>query len=232
MARPRPPAGTGLAPPAPLPGGRAGAAGHGVPPGRTPEAGGHIRAGRTNREGPILFLNRIMDVLVGAVTVLAGLCIVAMMVHVTADVIGRYVFNTPLPGTITFVSAYYMVGAAFLALPLAERRGAHINVELVSDLLPRRLQLVLALAARLLTAAVVGLVALRTVQEAGAKAAIGATVQQGAITIPTWPSYFLVPVGCALMMLAALVGFLNEIALAGAQERRETSRSPETAPHE
>lgn len=171
-----------------------------------------------------------MDILVGAVTLLAGLCIVAMMVHVAADVVGRYVFNAPLPGTITFVSAYYMVGAAFLALPLAERRGAHVNVELVSDLLPRPVQLVLALAARLLTAAVVGLVALRTIQEAGAKAAIGATVQQGAITIPTWPSYYLVPIGCGLMMLAAFISFLND--LTGTRAARDHGLSPETTSYE
>ncbi|WP_420392085.1 TRAP transporter small permease [Acuticoccus sp.] len=146
------------------------------------------------------------------VTVLAGACLTLMMLHVTADVVGRYAFNAPLPGTITFVSNFYMVGVAFLALALTERRGAHVSVEVVFDLLPPPVRRTLTLLARALTTVALGLIAVRTLLEANAKAEIGAAIQQGSITIPIWPSYYVVPVGCALMALVALLLLVREAA--------------------
>ena len=61
-------------------------------------------------------LGRLLSYLINAVTVLAGLSVALMMVHITVDVISRYVFNYPLPGTITVVSNFYMVLVAFLPL--------------------------------------------------------------------------------------------------------------------
>ena len=51
-----------------------------------------------------------------------------MMLHITADVVGKFVFNRPLPGTIPIVSQYYMVIAAFLPLAMVEKlSGAYFG---------------------------------------------------------------------------------------------------------
>ena len=49
-----------------------------------------------------------------------------MMLHVTADVTGRYVFNRPLEGTTEIVAAYYMVMVAYLPWAWISRRDNHI----------------------------------------------------------------------------------------------------------
>ena len=45
---------------------------------------------------------------------LGMLAAVFMMFHVSADVVGRTVFNHPLEGTTEMVSAYYMVAVSYL----------------------------------------------------------------------------------------------------------------------
>lgn len=69
--------------------------------------------------------------------------IALMMLHVSLEVLLRYVFNAPMVGTLETVSYYYMVAAVFLPLALVEHRRAHIRVDVFVQLLPRRLQLLL-----------------------------------------------------------------------------------------
>ncbi|WP_416391404.1 TRAP transporter small permease [Alloalcanivorax xenomutans] len=67
-------------------------------------------------------LGRWLSKITNLMTVIGGLAIALMMLHVTADVVGRFVFGTPIPGTITIVSHYYMIVAAFVPLAYAEQK--------------------------------------------------------------------------------------------------------------
>ena len=59
---------------------------------------------------------------------LGMLAAVFMMFHVSADVVGRTVFNHPLEGTTEMVSAYYMVAVSYLPWAWIARNDAHIMV--------------------------------------------------------------------------------------------------------
>lgn len=138
---------------------------------------------------------------------LAGLvglaCVVFMMVHIVCDVLGRFLFNMPVEGTITIVSNYYMVILAFGALAVSEGRDANISVEVVSDLLPRGVQPSLTAFASVVAVIAFSLLTVRGWIEADAKMRSGAALQQGIVTIPIWPSYYAVPLGCGLMVLVS-----------------------------
>ena len=138
---------------------------------------------------------------------LAGLvglaCVVLMMVHIVCDVLGRFLFNMPVEGTITVVSNYYMVILAFGSLAVSEARDANISVEVVSDLLPKGIQPSLSGLASLIAVVAFGLLTVRGWGEAMDKFESGAALQQGIVTIPIWPTYFAVPLGCGLMVLAS-----------------------------
>ena len=149
------------------------------------------------------WLSRVIDL----TTILSGLAIALMMFHVTADVVGRYLFNTPLPGTLTVVAYYYMLIAAFLPLAFAEQKNAHISVEVVTDMMPAFLQKHLAGLVLLLSASVFGLLTARTWQEARTKHDIGAMVSQGDAALPVWPTAYALPVGCGLMTLVVVYKF-------------------------
>lgn len=138
-------------------------------------------------------------------------CVALMMIHVTLDVAGRYLLNMPVEGTITIVSHYYMVILGFIALGVAERRDAHISVEIVADLMPRGAQRGLGVFASLIGAAAFSVLAVRTWIEADSKAAIGASLQQGSLAIPIWPSYYALPIGCGLMVLVAVYKLVAQL---------------------
>lgn len=134
----------------------------------------------------------------------AGLALVAMLLHVNADVIGRTLLGMPVPMTTEIVSYYYMVAVVFLPLAAVAFAGGHITVELIGQRLTGRArQALMGFAAAV---AVVYFAALtwHTGDAALAKLAIGEyVIGQAMLTI--WPTRFLVPLGCGLLVLALLV---------------------------
>jgi TRAP-type C4-dicarboxylate transport system permease small subunit len=150
------------------------------------------------------FLSRLID----SLTVISGLAIAVMMLHITLDVVARNFFNYPLPGTITIVSYYYMAIAAFMPLAFAEQKQAHISVEVVTERMPKWLQKHLAGWMLLFSAAVFAALTLRSWEEAMSKYGIKASVVQGEDSLPVWPTYFVLPLGCCLMFLVVAYKFI------------------------
>lgn len=67
---------------------------------------------------------------------LAGVFLILICVLIVAQIVARQ-FGTMIPSTDEF-AAYSMAASGFLALPYALMRGAHIRVELLFRVLPRR----------------------------------------------------------------------------------------------
>lgn len=168
-------------------------------------------------------IGKLLSRLIDSVTVIAGLAIAFMMVHITLDVITRNFFNYPLPGTITIVSYYYMAIAAFMPLAFAEQKSAHISVEVLTERLPPLVQKHLAGCLLLLSAAVFALLTLRSWEEALSKYGIRASVVQGEDSLSVWPTYFFLPLGCLLMFVVVLYKFA--IYLTGQASGLDSERS-------
>ncbi len=149
-------------------------------------------------------LSRIIDWM----TVISGLAIALMMVHIVLDVLLRNFFNYPLPGTMTIVSYYYMAIAAFMPLAFAEQKSAHISVEVVTELMPKGVQRHLAGWMLLLSAVIFALMTVRSWGEAMSKYGIKASIVQGEDSLPVWPTYFFLPVGCLLMFMVVAYKFI------------------------
>ena len=84
--------------------------------------------------------NKILAAVASAYAVIGAISVALMMLHITADVIGKFVFNHPLPGTIPIVSQFYMVFATFLPLAMVERANSHISVEIIVQNFPKKMQ--------------------------------------------------------------------------------------------
>jgi TRAP-type C4-dicarboxylate transport system permease small subunit len=153
-------------------------------------------------------LGRLLAWITNMTTIAGALAIAFMMLHISADVLARFLFDTPLPGTITIVSNYYMIIAAFIPLAFAEQKEAHISVEVVTELLPGVVQKHLAGWLLLVSMAAFALLAVRTWGEALAKHRIGASIVQGDTSILIWPTYYMLPIGCGLMVLILGYKFL------------------------
>ncbi len=151
----------------------------------------------------MFMIGRLLSMLAKASSLIGALCVIAMMLHVTADVAGRYLFNAPLPGTIVVVANYYMIFLVFVALGVAEEKRAHISVEFVTDMMPARVQTGFSVFSGVLTVAVIGVLMIAGYSEAVKKTNIGATMEQGSQMIEVWQSYWAIPVGAGLMALIA-----------------------------
>lgn len=139
-----------------------------------------------------------------ALDVVAGIGLILMMLQVTADVIGRYLFTMPVPLTMEMVSFYYMTLVAFLPLLALERKpGGMIHVELFYDWMPEGLRRWAFSLAMLLGALYCGIAAYAAWWPAVGAYATGSYV--GSIyTIASWPTRFLPAIGFGLLALVYL----------------------------
>lgn len=132
---------------------------------------------------------------------LAGAAVALMMVHVCLDVIGKYLFNAPVPGTIATVTEYYMPILTFLPLAYVHHLRAHISVEILTKSFARRVQFHLFHVALAFSTLVFALLTYATLDEALTKYAVGAFQVEQGLRIATWPGQFLPPVGYGLIAL-------------------------------
>ncbi len=151
----------------------------------------------------MFLIGRLLSSLARVSSLIGTICVILMMLHVTADVIGRYLFNAPLPGTIVVVANYYMVVLVFFAIGVAEEQRAHISVEFVTDLMPKKAQTGFSVFSGVLTVIVISALMIAGYTEAVKKTNIGATMEQGSKMIEVWQSYWAIPLGAGLMVLIA-----------------------------
>ena len=142
---------------------------------------------------------------------LGVIAVLFMMVHITVEIVLRWLFNMPLPGTISIVAYYYMVIACFVPLAMLEQNNRHISVDVFTSFLPAPVQTGLRFITGILTVSVMAAMAARGWQEAVSKHKVGAAITQSDTTIPIWPTYYVVALGCGLMVLVAAAKLINQI---------------------
>ena len=88
------------------------------------------RSQNGRERGVLAALDRTFGRIEDAVTLFAAGVIFVLMLFVVCEVIGRYVFNRPIPGAIDWIEVY-MATFAFLPAAYAQRLGVHVRMELV-----------------------------------------------------------------------------------------------------
>ncbi len=127
--------------------------------------------------------------------------LIAMMLHISADIIGGLVFNAPIAVTSAFVTQYYMIAVAFLPLASGEWRGAHIGVDLFVTRLskvPRRYVDLVILVVYLLVCL---MLTVQSGQQAAEKMSSGAFIMEQTTRLSIWPSYLVLPAAFGLLTL-------------------------------
>ena len=131
-----------------------------------------------------------------AIAALAALASVTVL-----DVAGRYLFNKPLFGAIE-MSEFLMAILSFGGLALAELRNSHITVDFFLGALPQRARAWLEAAGAVLGIVFWGFVSWRATVHAHRIWEAGEVSAN--LTIPTWPFYLAVTVGCGLLAIALI----------------------------
>lgn len=135
-----------------------------------------------------------------------------MMLQVTADVIGRAVFNHPIAGTTEFVSGYYMIAVAFLPWTWVAATDGHIRVELFTRNLSARKTDWLDAFVTLLTAAYVSIFTWQTFVRALQATHAGEAWEAPNGLMIVWPSRWTLPVAGALMVVYLILRVVADFA--------------------
>ncbi|UWQ21791.1 TRAP transporter small permease [Jannaschia sp. W003] len=144
---------------------------------------------------------RLVRALDRALLAVAAVGLVAMMLHISLDILSSLLLNRPVPITSAMVTNVYMIAVAFLPILAAERRGAHIGVSLLTDLMPPRARFGLETFVLALMAAAYAMLLWQSLEQALAKLALGAFVVEQGLKIPVWPTFFMLPAGFGAMAL-------------------------------
>lgn len=154
-------------------------------------------------------LNRTLNRLMQLTYIVGAISVALMMIHLTVHIVSLYLFSFPLPGTYLIIANYYMVIVTFLCMGLAEYKGAHISVDFVYDAMPAGLKRVADAITLVLTVGVFSAMGWRGLESAISKTRAGSYDLEYGIKFLTWPSYYLVPVGCGLVVLVVLMKAFN-----------------------
>ena len=156
-------------------------------------------------------LRSVLDRMTAGLLVLAAASACLMMIHVSADVIAKLVFRSPLIGTLETVSLFYMVAAVFLPLAAVQRERGNVFIELFTQNLNKRAQKALDAFALLLT-----LVLTATLFWKGLDVAIEKTVVRELSTniefqVEVWPGRWLPVIGFGMMALWCFVQLIEDV---------------------
>ena len=139
-----------------------------------------------------------------------GVAILAAMMLLTAlDVIGRYVFNHPITGSLELTEFMMVILVAF-GLAYTGMHKGHIHVDIVITRLPPKAQAVINAITTLLCLGVFALITWRSIMY-GESLRIGNFVSSS-LFIPIFPFAYLVALGSVLLCLVFLINLLENLA--------------------
>lgn len=130
------------------------------------------------------------------------LAIVVMLVNVVLDVSLRNIMNTPIQGTLEYITYWYMIAISFIGMWLAQDRREHISVTLLTDHLSKQAQVLMTIFSTTLSVGFLVGLTWFGMEQALHYAQIGEYV--GASRVPIWPFRFLVP-ACFIGLIVALL---------------------------
>lgn len=148
-------------------------------------------------------------------TALGAICALLMMAHVTADVIGRYVFNKPVHATLEVVEHIYMVCLAFLPVALIQLDREHLLIELFIRDAHSRLGRIATLIGSLIAFAMSALIAWKTFETAIDKTQIDEALYLVDSFLPVWPVRWVIAFAFVFSSIILIAQIIEDIALLG-----------------
>jgi len=136
-----------------------------------------------------------------------GLAFLAgMMLLTTADVIGRYFFNSPILGSFE-ITEYLMVILMATSLAYCGIVKGHVEIELVTDRLPKKVQIILGCITSFLGVVLFAFITWQSFLYIGDMAA--SKVATTVLNIPAWPFVIILAIGVTIFCLVLILRFLE-----------------------
>lgn len=147
----------------------------------------------SNVESALIFLEKTSNAI-------AALVLMIMMVLLTADALGRYVFLQPVIGTMEITEMYLLGAVAFLPLAALQRENGHVSVSTFQARIPERLRGLFGVVNTGLGLVVFATIALKTAQMAFESFSEGRETA-GLISLPVWCGWAIIFIGTLVLCL-------------------------------
>lgn len=133
---------------------------------------------------------------------LAQLAIFLLTLLMMTEVVARYFFNSPIPGCRELVE---FLGTIFVSCGIAycAVKKAHVAVDLIVDMFPKRMQEVVASLTGLLSFCMMALVSWQTF--VNGLEMYHSPEMSPVLSVPGYPFVFVVGIGCTLLTLVIFV---------------------------
>ena len=152
--------------------------------------------------GPLGAVDRFVARIEDAFNIVAALVIFALMFFMVAEVIGRKIFNAPIPGAIDWIEVS-MAAFAFMGAAYCQRLGGHIRMELVISHFRGRLLWSVEALATAIAVFYIFVVVRRSFMHFLRAYEIGdSTIDT---QLPVWPSKLIVPIALSLLLIRLLI---------------------------
>ena len=136
----------------------------------------------------------------------ATMALVFMVFLITADVAGRYIFSRPIPGAYE-LNELALAPVTFLGLAYTALARGHISIDFFMKRMPPKIQSTIDVVINLIGIALFSVVAFQGVKMALHSKDSGLTTD--ILAIPTYPFWFLVPIGSILLCLILVAEVLE-----------------------
>lgn len=170
-------------------------------------------------------LDHISEIALFMAAIVAGL----MMIHVSADVIAKRLFNAPIIGTLEAVSLYYMLALVFLPLGVIQRDRGHVFIELFTQNIGDRARRFLDAIALLFMLVLTVLLVWKGTEVAVEKTQAGELSQNLELAWQVWPGRWLPVIGFTLTAIYALIYLISEslFLLSGSENEVPDKHTPD-----
>lgn len=139
--------------------------------------------------------------------ILACTALFLLMLLISADAAGRYLFNAPVEGAYEITELYLMIAIVLFGFGTTQRTGGHVRITLLYDNLPPGVRRVCEALFLLAALAVFGVATVAASELALDHLAAGRT-QGGAMALPIGPSWLILVLGLAFFWLRLFAQFL------------------------
>lgn len=133
--------------------------------------------------------------------------IMFLMFFTVCEIVGRYVFNAPIPGHVEIVELI-MAGVVYLGIAHTEKEGGHVRMELfLTKVLKNRGYHVAEMITIALSFVVYLVILIFSFKSTVNAFEVGDTT--GYIYWPTWPSKLAIPIGSFFLCIRFIIEFIQ-----------------------
>lgn len=162
----------------------------------------HISPPSANGPAGLILADRWLSKVEDLFAMLAAICIFILMVLGITQVLGRQLFNMPVPGYIDLVELS-MVTFAFLAVSYCQRLGGHVRMDLFVRMAHGRWRWLMEFVTTSIPILLVGVLIYYGWTHFYRALEIGDSTID--MEYPTWPSKLVVPVSFAVLFLRLII---------------------------